>query len=63
LVFSSNIIKTPKSLRDGAEKNEREGKEKKKKKKKKGSKSLFKYRGSQHFERRNMLQHQKSFSK
>jgi hypothetical protein len=35
LIFSSNIIKTPKSLRDGAKKE-------KKKKKKKSSKNLFK---------------------
>jgi hypothetical protein len=33
VVFSSNIIETPKSLRDGAEKSEREKKKKKKKKK------------------------------
>jgi hypothetical protein len=54
VIFSSNIIKTPESSRDEAYNKEREGK------RKPARVSSIK-RGSQYFERRKTLQHQKSF--
>jgi hypothetical protein len=52
-MFSSNIIKTAKSSRDRARKKERE--------KKKAPTVPSNKRGSQYFERRKTLQHQKLF--
>jgi hypothetical protein len=40
VIFSSNIIKTPESSRDGAKKKRKRKKKEKKRKKKKSSKSL-----------------------
>jgi hypothetical protein len=54
-IFSSNIIKNPKSLRDGA------SKEKKRKENKKAPWVPSNKRGSQYFERRKTLQLQKLF--
>jgi hypothetical protein len=56
VIFSSNIIKPPKSSRDGAQK-----KRKNKEKGKKAPKVSSNKRGSQNFERRKTLQLQKSF--
>jgi hypothetical protein len=53
VIFSSNIIKTPKSSRDGAWKKRRE--------KKKAPRVSSNKRGSQYFERRKKLQLQKLF--
>jgi hypothetical protein len=55
VIFSSNIIKTPKSSRDGAENKER-------KKKKKAAKVSSNKGEVKHFDRRKTLQLQKSFS-
>jgi hypothetical protein len=52
VIFSSNIIKNPKSLRDGASKE---------KKRKKAPWVPSNKRGSQYFERRKTLQLQKLF--
>jgi hypothetical protein len=52
LIFSTNIIKTPDFSRDGALK--KEGK-------RKAPRVSSNKRGSQYFERRKTLQHQKSF--
>jgi hypothetical protein len=54
VIFSSNIIKTPESSRDGAYKKEREGK-------RKAPRVSSNKRGSQYFEMRKTLQLQKSF--
>jgi hypothetical protein len=51
VIFSSNIIKNPKSSRHGAEK----------KKKKKAQRVSSNKRGSQYFERRKTLQFQNLF--
>jgi hypothetical protein len=56
-IFSSNIIKNPKSLRDGASKE----KKRKEKKRKKAPWVPSNKRGSQYFERRKTLQLQKLF--
>jgi hypothetical protein len=53
VIFSSNIIKTPESSRDGSIKKE--------KKKRKAPRVSSNERGSQYFERRKTLQLQKSF--
>jgi hypothetical protein len=53
VIFSSNIIKTPESSRDGAYK--------KKMEKRKAPRVSSNKRGSQYFERRKTLQLQKSF--
>jgi hypothetical protein len=56
VIFSSNVIKNPKSSRDRALK-----KEKKERKRKKAPRVSSNKRGSQYFERRKTLQLQKSF--
>jgi hypothetical protein len=57
VIFSSNIIKTPKSSRDGVSKKMRQ----REKKKKKAPSISSNNRGSQYFERRKTLQLQKFF--
>jgi hypothetical protein len=62
VIFSSNIIKTPKSSRDSIEKQEKKEKKKEKEKEKKKAPGISSNkRGSQYFERRKTLQLQKSF--
>jgi hypothetical protein len=56
VIFSSNIIKTPQVLKRGSMQ-----KKKKKKKKKKNPRVFSNKRGSQYFERRKILQLQRSF--